>query len=66
MVDSLRARTESQFHKMNPVGMDDCERLSTALRVCTRVCRVVPKLENMTGLTERALLKIGTVPFLWA
>ena len=50
---------------MNPIGMDDRERSSTALRVCARVCGVVPELEKMTGLAERTLLKIGTVPFLW-
>jgi hypothetical protein len=64
MATDLRAAAERQIHEMNPIGMNDRKWPSAFLRLRTRVCGMVPELEEMLGFTEGALFKMGAVPLL--
>ena len=64
MFADLVTPTERQVHDVDPVGVDNSERLRASLGVCTFIGGVMTKLHKMTGLAEGGFLKVYTVPFL--
>lgn len=64
MVTEQRAAAERQIHEMNPIGMNDRKRPSAFFGVRTRVRRVMAKLKEMPGFTERASFEMGAIPLL--
>ena len=64
MMADLGTATKREIHDVNPIGVDNGKGLSAALGICAQECGVVTKLEHMTGLSKRRLLKIMTIPFL--
>ena len=65
VVADLGAATECEVHKVDTVGMNDGKGFGTVLGVGTGIGGVVTELEDVAGMSERRLLKIGPVPFLW-
>ena len=64
MGTSLGATAKCEVHKMDAIGVDNCELPSTAMGFCAHVCRVVPELKSMPCFPEGTCLEKGTVPFL--
>jgi hypothetical protein len=58
MDHGLGTLTKCKGNKMDAIGVDDGENLSTGVRVCTRVGRMVTKLKDVTGIPERGSLEI--------
>ena len=64
MVTDLGAAAECKIHEVNPSGVNDSEGLRARLGTCTWIRGMVSKLKDVTSLSERRFLEIGSVPFL--
>ena len=50
VVLGLGTFTKCKINEVDAIGVDDSERLGTAVRVCTRFGRVVAELEEVTSI----------------
>lgn len=64
MLTDLGAAAKREIQKVDSITVNNGEGSCAALGICARVRGVVTELEEMSGLPERRLLKVGPVPLL--
>lgn len=65
MATGLSAPTICEVDEVNSIGVDNREGPGAALGVCTRIGRMMAKLEEVTRFPERGFHEVQAIPLLY-